>query len=139
MTRYLLHVGLPKTGTKYLQTNFRRLSSVLEERGVIYPADWWKDEHEVNHDRLAADLRAGNIEALRPVFDRLNASGRTVLLSCEGLSGFSAATLNNLQALMRRNVADIILYLSAMERLDTVSVAAGGKGGQQRNASGIYS
>ena len=96
---------------------------------MIYPADWWKDEHEVNHDRLAADLRAGNIEALRPVFDRLNASGRTVLLSCEGLSGFSAATLNNLQALMRRNVADIIL-LSAMERLDTVSVAAGGKGGQ---------
>ncbi|MBN9509288.1 MAG: hypothetical protein J0I21_09280 [Alphaproteobacteria bacterium] len=110
MARYLLHIGLPKTGTKYLQANFRRLRSVLAERGVIYPADWWREEHEVNHDRLAEHLRTGNIEALRPIFDRLNASDGTVLLSCEGLSGFNSTELARLHELMNGNIPDIILY-----------------------------
>jgi hypothetical protein len=110
MTRYLLHIGLPKTGTKYLQTNLRRLNTALAERGVIYPADWWKDDREVNHDRLIDDLREGNADALRPAFERLNATGQTVLLSCEGLAGLAPNDLGKLQTLIDGHPVEIILY-----------------------------
>ena len=52
MTRLLLHIGMPKTGTSALQDTFAQGRSKLAEYGILYP-----EIVRTNHDILAAGYR----------------------------------------------------------------------------------
>ncbi len=111
MPDYILHIGLPKTGTKYLQGNFRRLSEALHAQGILYPATWWTHDAQVSHDGLVAALRAEDDAALRAAFGGFDASGhRRVLLSCEGLSDLTPAQIARLRALTEGHAVRVVLY-----------------------------
>jgi hypothetical protein len=110
MLNYILHIGLPKTGTKYLQTHFRRHEPFLTAAGVHYPSDWWISKYDINHDGLVKDIIARN-ERVVPFFSNLKKSNeRTVLLSCEGLSDLSEADLMYLRSLIGEASVQIVFF-----------------------------
>lgn len=109
--RYVLHVGLPKTGTKYLQYNFWRLREELRERGVLYPAEWLRGDAMSAHHELAEALTLAPDGRLAENFARLNAAGSaTVLLSTEGFNGLPAAALQSLRELTQGAKIEIVFY-----------------------------
>ena len=111
MTKYVLHIGLPKTGTKYLQTNFRRMGGALAAHGIHYPGDWWSGGGDVNHDGLLADLLERRVGKLRNIFDAFNRSEHAaVLLSSEGLSDLRGPEAGLLADLIRPHPVEIIFY-----------------------------
>lgn len=90
--KLLLHIGLTKTGSTYLQNFWELNRGRLADRGVIYP-----DSGIYRED--GSDRGSGHNMALREVFmdgkrpvltamlDEISASGaETVILSCENLS-----------------------------------------------------
>jgi hypothetical protein len=63
--RYVIHIGLHKTGTTYLQHAFSRLHAQLAARGICYPG--WGGVH--GHYLLTEVLaRVG--AAMQPAFDK---------------------------------------------------------------------
>jgi hypothetical protein len=111
MPNYILHIGLPKTGTKYLQAHFRRHRDILATAGVHYPANWWASKYDINHDGLAKDIIAKNDARLTRIFAEFEASEcRTVLLSCEGFSDLDEASLAYLQSLIGTAQVQVVFF-----------------------------
>ena len=111
MPRFVVHIGLPKTGTKYLQSNFRRLGEELRQNGVYYPNHWWVEDIDLNHDALLRDLADPRATYLDDVFQTLRESGHEViLLSCEGFSGMTQTERQRLKQLTGDNKVEIIFF-----------------------------
>ncbi len=111
MPEYVVHIGLPKTGTKYLQNHFKWHSEFLGGNGVYYPREWWKSPAEVHHDGLLNDLRKPASPELDAIFAGFNASAhRTILISCEGLGALDAAGRERLKALTAGNPVKIVFF-----------------------------
>lgn len=109
--RFVLHVGLTKTGTKYLQYNFSRLRRELRERGVLYPSQWWREQPLFAHHELAESLAQGRDQRLVDIFSRLNACGSgVVLLSSEGFNPIPDRGLEYLRELTRGAQIDVVFY-----------------------------
>ena len=109
--KFILHIGLPKTGTKYLQTHFRRHYNLLAAAGVHYPRNWWVSKYDSNHDGLARDLIAKNDARLAPIFAEFEASEYTsILLSCEGFSDFREADLSYLKSLIGSAEVQVVFF-----------------------------
>jgi hypothetical protein len=83
--KYVIHIGPPKAGSKYLQTSLAGLHKVLAEVGILYPTTLLTEDARISHAVLNTALRAGPSEALAMAFDELNNTGHhTVVLSWEG-------------------------------------------------------
>lgn len=109
--RYVLHVGLPKTGTEYLQHNFWRLRERLRECGVYYPSEWWEPGPIFSHHQLASDLTQIPNERVAGIVSQLDASGAgTVLLSSEGFNLLPEEGLLYLRGLMQGADVEIVFY-----------------------------
>jgi hypothetical protein len=85
MPRYVVHIGPPKAGSKYLQTSLSGLHKVLAEVGILYPTTLLSEEPRISHAVLNNALRAGPSAALDHAFAELNDTGHdVVVLSWEG-------------------------------------------------------
>jgi hypothetical protein len=109
--RYVIHIGMPKTGTKYLQASFCRHRAEMLASGIYYPTEYWPELQIFAHHELVGELRQIPNPRLEEIFNHLNASGhRTILLSCEGFMGVSRAQLEYLKRLMRDADTRIVFY-----------------------------
>ncbi len=85
MPRYVIHIGPPKAGSKYLQTSLAGLHKVLAEVGILYPTTLLTEDPRISHAILNGALRAGPSAALDRAFGELNDTGHdVVVLSWEG-------------------------------------------------------
>jgi hypothetical protein len=111
MPKYVVHIGLTKTGTTHLQGCLRALRTELADAGILYPNVWWSSPKQVNHVGFFEALTNPAEDQLERIFDEFNASSyRIILLSCEGLSGLPREALLRLRNLMEGAECEIILY-----------------------------
>jgi hypothetical protein len=105
---YVIHVGLHKTGSTYLQYRFREARAALAARGIVYPPQW-ENPRNFGHIVLANALACGNADSLIQDFAALNASDAgIVLISAEDLCNLDKAGLDTLKALTAGNRVDIV-------------------------------
>lgn len=87
MTRVVLHIGAPKTGTSFIQSVLSNNRALLAERGVLWPGEVWSDQVRAVED--LRDAAAGTIEeATRwdAMVEEVNASSATTaVISMEWL------------------------------------------------------
>ena len=111
MPKYIVHIGPPKTGSKYIQSQLYHSRLTLAKYGICYPDIWWTRPDQVLHDVLL-ELLEGNAADLRSDFAQLNAAGhRTVVLSCEGFDNLSREKIELLRDLIGDNPVEIIYYV----------------------------
>lgn len=112
MSRYIIHVGMTKTGSSYLQSCLRDSSKALLTDGFLYPDDCWTSPNETHHGAIFHAVGQGVDTKTEAIFDRLNAlPDRTIILSCESFFGLGARHLQRLLALMGSNPCEIVIYL----------------------------
>lgn len=71
-TKVFLHVGLPKSGTTYLQAVLGENKQRLQERArVLYPGRTWSDQVHAARDVLSADPHGSRSEATQGAWGRL--------------------------------------------------------------------
>ena len=100
LPRYVIHIGMPKTGSKYLQQSFCTLQDTMLKDGIYYPSKYWPSLPIFGHHELTHQIEVAPNPALERIFDELNRSGaRTILLSCEGMIGNSRTALEHLRRL----------------------------------------
>ena len=111
LPRYVIHVGMPKTGTTYLQRMFWELGGQMRNAGIYYPHEFWPSGPDFLHSELVCALREGPSEKLSNVFAALNAAGaETVLISCEGFVALPVQSLLYLRELLHGAPVDIVFY-----------------------------
>jgi hypothetical protein len=134
MPEFVIHIGPHKTGTTYLQLHFRAMRAALEERGIVFPEFWELAPGNPSQLPLMHQLRAGQLEQLRPRFAELLASGaERILLSSEDLSNLEPPAIELLHALIAGNKVQIVFYLRRWSELVPSSWQEGIKQGQFRN------
>lgn len=80
----IIHAGLHKTGTSYIQRFLHENARLLNQHGVLYP---WKPEGAYNHTHLVALFRGAAFKRLSIFFQRTAAKGyQTILISSEDWS-----------------------------------------------------
>jgi hypothetical protein len=111
LPKYIVHVGPPKTGSKFLQSQLFHARGELLEHGICYPGLWWRHEDEVMHEPLRECIRRGEVAGLRAQFAALNEAGhRIVVLSCEGFDNLNERELTLLRQAIGDNPIDIVYY-----------------------------
>jgi hypothetical protein len=109
MPRYLIHIGLHKTGTTYLQHGFTRLRPALAARGILYPFKWGNGAH--GHHELPPALGLPDDASLPAVFEEFNRSDtHTILLSSETFSYSGETEVRRLHSLLAGAPATIVFY-----------------------------
>lgn len=92
--KIIVHCGLHKTGTSYLQTVMSENAATLEKRGIEYPLlrpDFRPDEQhrQGNHSKIALNYeRYGDVDAVFDKFLDIRRRCPTLLISGEGFSKF---------------------------------------------------
>jgi hypothetical protein len=111
MPKYVIHIGPPKTGSKYLQSILFHSRADLADQGIYYASDWWTTKNQIQHDPLMNLLRAGNESVVKESFRRINASGyRVVALSCEGFDDLRPPQIKLLHDAIGDNPVGIVYY-----------------------------
>ncbi|MGH7239344.1 MAG: hypothetical protein ACREHG_04665, partial [Candidatus Saccharimonadales bacterium] len=109
--RFVIHVGLPKTGTKYIQHFFTRVADAMRVEGIDYPTDGWKPDDIFGHHELNEELNTVPNQRLQSAFRKMRSSGySTILLSCEGFSALNVSSLEYLLSLVGTAGVDIVFY-----------------------------
>lgn len=113
MARYVIHIGPPKTASKYLQSSLFHLRDALLRDGICYPDDWWAEGGHIMHspllDQLTGPLPNPDLEA---IFRRLNHAGHaTVVLSCEGFAGLPTDRLRYFRDQLGGAEVEIVFYV----------------------------
>jgi hypothetical protein len=113
MPKYIIHIGPPKAGSKYLQSQLFHSRMDLETKGVLYPDVWLKAPNNatlITHVILFHQLRDG--KDLKKEFDQLNNSGfETVILSCEGLDALKTPALKRLKEYTGNYPVEVVYYV----------------------------
>ncbi|QRM54550.1 sulfotransferase domain-containing protein [Sinorhizobium sp. BG8] len=93
--RLVMHIGPHKTGTTYMQSNFRHHADSLRERGWLYPKISERTattHHDLSDDPAQLIRRRGKAyEDLKRVIERADALQLNLLLSSEGFRKFKPA------------------------------------------------
>jgi hypothetical protein len=114
MPKYVIHVGPPKAGSKYLQSSLTGLRRRLERLKIFYPATLMTAERRPTHAALDPLLRAGGPNpALEQAFAEINEGGyRQVVLSWEGACALPEPALHYLRGLIGpQNEVQVVYYL----------------------------
>jgi hypothetical protein len=84
----VLHIGAMKTGTSYLQSVLERNKELLDDRGVLWPGNSWKDQRLATQDLLASGRKGtSDVKLWRPFTEKLlSHRGEMSLVSMEFLS-----------------------------------------------------
>ena len=111
MPKYVIHVGPPKTGSKYIQSSLAALSDQLRNVGVYYPTDLFSPKPQIWHAPLDVRLRAGADPALRTIFNELNSSNfDAIVFSFEGFYALTEEQLEYWRALMGKSDVEFVYY-----------------------------
>jgi hypothetical protein len=111
MPEYVIHIGPPKAGSKYLQSSMAALSKEMLKAGINYPTKLYTPTRRIAHHHVFNRLRAGPDARLEEEFRAMNAADhRYIILSCEGFFGLSEEELKYLQGLMGGARAHIVYY-----------------------------
>jgi hypothetical protein len=111
MPAYIVHIGPPKAGSKYLQSSLGALSEDLLKDGICYPTRLFAPQRKVWHEGLANRLKSGAGADLERIFSELNGAGyRYVCFSYEGLFALTADQLRYLRGLMAGSEVQIVYY-----------------------------
>ena len=121
MPKYVVHIGPPKTGSKYIQSQLFYSRQDLRENGILYP-DNWLEPGAITHVPLYEGLKDG--KDLKADFDQFKAEQmKTVVLSCEGLDGLKPPALEKLREYIGNNPVEIVYYVRQLVRSHSVDVA----------------
>ncbi|MCW5666907.1 MAG: hypothetical protein KIT35_23985 [Piscinibacter sp.] len=119
----VLHIGLPKTGTTYLQRTFHRALAGLPDAPLEYPEAGFYNHQVALYEPLGAHLpwkpRAGAPALWDGLSRRLATPGtRRLLLSAEALAGLDPAGIAIFRALLGgRPVERIVITTRALAKL----------------------
>src|SRR5262245_583988 len=79
--RYIIHVGPPKTGTKYLQSSLTAMAPTLLRHSIFYPIKWWQSEEWFGHHELSRSLRTCNDDKrLSTIFAEINEQNAQIVI-----------------------------------------------------------
>ncbi len=125
MPKYIFHVGPPKTGSKFIQSQLFHSRQYLAQKGVFYP-DFWLTY--VTHHPLTDNLKDG--KDLKDEFDKLNACGYdTVIFSSETFDELRLPVLERLKQYIGNSPVEIVCYVRRWsDRIPSIwreTVAAG--------------
>jgi hypothetical protein len=118
MTRVVLHIGAPKTGTSFVQSVLSGNKQRLAEQGVLWPGNTWSDQVRAVED--LRDTAAGKLSSATR-WDALVAEvdaheGPVAVISmewlCLGGEGMARAALHSLQ----RHDVHVVLSLRDLAR-----------------------
>ena len=111
MPKYIIHIGPPKTGSKYIQSQLFHNRGYLETNGVVNPDNWWTRPDQVFHEPVLRLLREGK-DDLKSEFAKINAKGcEKVILSCEGFDALTPDEIERLREAIGDNTVDIVYYV----------------------------
>jgi hypothetical protein len=111
MPRYVIHIGPPKTGSKYLQSILFHSRAALLRDGICYPDNWWTAPDQIMHEPLLHALRTPGAPNVAEPFRRINAAGhRVVVLSCEGFDDLNPDQIKLLRDAIGDHPVDIVYY-----------------------------
>jgi hypothetical protein len=110
--KYIIHIGPPKAGSKYLQSSLYGMREVLRAEGIHYQTVWLPGTPAtVNHGWLPSAIGTIPNQGLGEVFAKLNASDyKYVVLSCEGLFGLTEHQIRYLKQLVGGCSVDVVYY-----------------------------
>ncbi len=109
MPKYVIHIGPPKAGSKFLQSSLYALRDELKQAGIYYPDEW--QPPRISHEGLMSRLDKPDDPQLKRQFDRLNASSyRYVVMSYEGFFGMAPEKLTALRGLLGGSPVEIVYY-----------------------------
>lgn len=111
MPTYVMHIGPPKAGSKYLQTSLAALSGELLNDGICYPTTVFSPKPQASHQGLVRLLHNGPSTELENIFAEFNSSGYGyVCFSNEGLWSLSEEQLVYLRELLAGFEIRIVHY-----------------------------
>ena len=111
VTKYVIHIGPTKTGSKFLQSILFHSRKTLLDHGICYPDLWWRSPDQIMHEPLLHLLRRRSAAEVWDSFLRINAAGhRIVVLSCEGLDALESDQLQLLRDAIGKYKAEIVYY-----------------------------
>ena len=112
MPKYILHIGPPKSGSKYIQSQLFHSRAFLATNGVLYPENWRTRPDKIWHDAVRDGLREG--KDLKADFDDINAKrAEKVILTCETCEAFDGLKLPELERLREYigpNPVEVVFY-----------------------------
>jgi hypothetical protein len=93
MTRVVLHIGAPKTGTTFVQSVLQRNRELLAERGVLFPGRTWSDQVRAVKDLFdAANDKIRNPRRWDSLTHEISEfEGHTAIISMEWLGSGTLA------------------------------------------------
>lgn len=128
MSRLIIHIGLPKTGTTFLQHSLFAARAELETQGVLYPDPiaglgsikrkslghhWLAHALVGRRKRFTADadfvLLDDHVAALRRAI--AGSPAETAIISSEEMSGFREPVIRELRSLFPAANVQILVYL----------------------------
>ena len=109
---YVIHIGPPKAGSKYLQTSLGGINRQLDRDGILFPVRLLSDSRRASHNNLHPLLGAGPPQpAMEQAFEEMNAGPhRTVVLSWEGASALPKPALEYFRRLIGKRQVRIVYY-----------------------------
>jgi hypothetical protein len=111
MPEYIIHIGPPKSGSKFIQSQLFHNRQYLEENGVLYPDNWWRRPDQIFHDAILGILREKK-EGLKEEFEKINSRGfAKIILSCEGFDGLSLEQIERFRDAIGDNPVRIVYYI----------------------------
>lgn len=131
MKRFVIHIGPHKTGTTYLQLQFRWARAKLAQRGIAFPEVWEHAPGNPSHLKLVHQLRDNKMDLLAPrMQELLSGKTETVLLSAEDLSNLDDLAMARLKQLIDGHEVRILFYARRWSELVPSSWQEGIKHGQ---------
>jgi hypothetical protein len=111
MPRFVIHIGPPKTASKYLQSLLYYSRPTLLANGINYPNNWWSKPEQINHDPLFLLLREKRYAEVKESIGQVISTGcRIVVLSSEALEDLTPEQLEALKDAIGKNPIYIVYY-----------------------------
>ena len=118
MTRVILHIGAPKTGTSFIQSVLSNNRDVLSDRGVLWPGATWAEQVRAVED--LRDTANGTLEGATrwdALVDQIDSyDGRTAIISMEWLCLGDSAMADRAISSLRHHDVEIVLTLRDLVR-----------------------
>lgn len=131
-----LHVGLPKSGTSYLQAVLGENRSLLKERdGLLYPGEAWGDQVDAVRELRGLHVPPGRRAEVRGAWDRLVSEIRDwsgdALISMEWLSASTPEQIARIGADLAGSELHVVITVRDLAR----TVPAAWQEGAQNGAT----
>ncbi len=117
-SRVVLHVGLMKSGTSYLQARLGGATESLQEAGFLFPGERWRDQVNAVSDALGRRQRAhGEFEGVwERMVAEIDAFAGTSVISMEFLAAPAAERLQRVVSSFDGTRVEVVVTLRDLGR-----------------------